>query len=89
MGDENPVEREAGFNHRLSALEQHVESLLKGRPGRKKLPIVRSESGVCGVDPNMDSTKCPHASVYRRQQGCMGDACMRASSEYHKEYRSR
>ena len=86
---DHPVERHTDTNRRIKALEQHVDTLLGGRPGRKKIPVTHSERGVCGIDPNIDSASCPHASVYRRQQGCMGDACMRASSEYYKEYRQR
>lgn len=63
--------------------------ILEGeRPGRKALPIVVSEEHVCGVDPETDSTVCPHASLYRRRKGCLGDACQRKSDEYYEEYRA-
>ena len=68
---------------RLSALEERVESLEGERPGRKKLPIMVSEEGVCGVAPGTDSGSCPFASLYRRQKGCKGTACITKSREYH------
>jgi hypothetical protein len=81
-------ERRADQEARIKRLEAQVENLSSTRPGRKRMPIVVSHQGVCGVDPKMDSAACPYASVYRRQQGCLGDACMRASSTYYREYRS-
>jgi hypothetical protein len=76
----------AGFAN----LAARVELLEAERPGRKKLPIVVKEHGVCGVDPSMtDSATCPHASLYRRQQGCQGLACERISSEYYKGRRKK
>lgn len=74
---------------RLSALEERVESLEGERPGRKKLPIVVSQEGVCGVDPGTDSASCPFASLYRRQKGCKGTACVVKSREYHANRKSR
>ncbi len=68
---------------RLTALEERVESLEGERPGRKKLPIVVSQEGVCGVDPGIDSASCPFASLYRRQKGCKGTACVTKSRAYH------
>jgi len=67
----------------LAALKARVETLEKARPGRKPLPIVISKEHVCGVDPVSDSTKCPHASLYRRQMGCLGDACVTKSDSYY------
>ena len=63
----------------MAQLEARVETLEKARPGRKALPVVISKEHVCGVDPLIDSKKCPHASLYRRQKGCMGDACVALS----------
>jgi len=72
----------------LANLAARVELLEAERPGRKKLPIVVKEDGVCGVEPSMeDSATCPHASLYRRQQGCGGHACKNISSEYYKNRR--
>jgi hypothetical protein len=76
-------------------LEAHVENLLMrvfdletknkgGRPG--KTLLVKAE-GVCGLHPDIDSDQCPDASLYRRRQGCGGDACHRASSTYYKKIR--
>jgi hypothetical protein len=76
---------------RLAALETRVAHLTAtvegGRPGRKALPILVSEEGVCGVDPDSNSEVCPFASIYRHQKGCRGEACAVKSSEYYKEYR--
>ena len=74
---------------RLTTLEAKVEALESGRSGRKALPILCSVEGVCGVDPTLDSAICPHASLYRRQQGCLGVACKQKSSEYYANYRSK
>jgi hypothetical protein len=82
---ERSVDQEA----RIKRLEAQVDQLNSSRPGRKRMPIIVSHSGVCGVEPKIDSGGCPYASVYRRQQGCLGDACMRASSNYYKDYRSK
>lgn len=82
------MERTSSHELRIKRLEAQIESLNTSRPGRKRMPILVSHSGVCGVEPNTDSGSCPYASVYRRQQGCLGDACMRASSDYYKDYRS-
>lgn len=72
---------------RIAALEEQVSFLLKGRPGRKYLPILVSEPHVCGVDPTRDPKACQDASLWRRNKGCQGDACMQKSSEYYKTYR--
>lgn len=82
------IPRRSDLEHRIRRMEDQIEALQSSRPGRKKLPIVVSHEGLCGVDPDSNSATCPHASVYRRQQGCMGDACLRASSEYYREYRA-
>jgi hypothetical protein len=73
---------------RIATLEARVEYLEKGRSGRKPKPILCSVEGVCGVDPTIDSSTCPNASLYRRQQGCQGVACVQKSSEYYSEYRA-
>lgn len=76
-----------GIEDRLTKIEARLTSLESTRPGRKAKPIVRSEEGVCGVDPDLDSSICPHASLYRRQQGCKGAACMTKSAKYYAERR--
>jgi hypothetical protein len=73
---------------RLASLEARVETLEGGRSGRKPLPILFSNEGVCGAEPDIDSSKCPHASLYRRQKGCLGTACKREASEYYSKYRA-
>jgi len=71
---------------RLASLEARVKQLETvrkgGRPSKK---ITVKAEGVCGLDPERDSSTCPDASLYRRRQGCGGVACARASSEYYKE----
>jgi hypothetical protein len=78
---------EIDLDVRLTAVEEQIKFLLKGRPGRKYLPVLVSEEGVCGVDPSCDSETCENASLWRRNQGCQGKACMKVSSEYYKNYR--
>ena len=73
---------------RVEALEAKVEALEGERPGRKALQILVSEKGVCGVDPESDSTTCPHGTLHRRRMGCLGDACQRAAREYYNNYRT-
>lgn len=73
---------------RLATLEAKVEALEGGRSGRKAMPIIVSAAGICGVDPSIDSSTCPHASLYRRQKGCQGAACAQKSSEYYAAYRA-
>ena len=72
---------------RLARVEARLALLERERPGRKALPIVVSEQGVCGVDPESDSAVCPHASLYRRQKGCLGDHCVAISDEYYANRR--
>jgi hypothetical protein len=81
---------------RLTSLEAHVRSqdrriqTLEGRrPGRKALPVVVSELHTCGVDPEIDSATCPHASLYRRQKGCKGDRCVEISQTYYDKRRKK
>jgi adenylyl- and sulfurtransferase ThiI len=81
------VSKQPAIEIRLTNLEQRVASLEGGRPGRKGLPILVSEEGICGVDPGIDSASCSHASIYRHQKGCRGEACVQKSSEYYKNYR--
>ena len=72
---------------RMARLEERVATLEGGRPGRKPLPIVVSEEGVCGVDPERDSATCGDASLYRHQKGCKGDKCVKITTEYYDTYR--
>jgi hypothetical protein len=67
----------------LTARVTQLESQRKGGRPAKKITV--HVEGVCGVDPDRDSSTCPDASLYRRRQGCQGIACARASSEYYKE----
>lgn len=72
---------------RLARVEARLELLERERPGRKALPIVVSEEHVCGVEPDRDSAACHDASLYRRQKGCLGDACVKISDEYYSNRR--
>jgi hypothetical protein len=78
-----------GLEARVAALEARVESLEAGRSGRRRLPIVVKEEGVCGVDPRRDSGTCLDGSLYRRQQGCLGVACKKEASNYWATQRVR
>jgi hypothetical protein len=84
MGDKNVT-----IEQRIAALEQRVAFLEKERPGRKMRPNLSSQVGVCGIDPEQDSKKCPNASIYRYQQGCQGDACVKINREYYTAYRAK
>lgn len=72
---------------RIERLERDVEFLKKERPGRKPLPILVSEKGVCGLDPSRDSATCQDATIYRWQRGCLGTACEAKNRDYYDEYR--
>jgi hypothetical protein len=72
---------------RVANLEARIRTLEGGRPGRKAKPIVVSKLGVCGIDPERDSETCPDASLYRKQRGCKGTACIKKTDEYYTEYR--
>jgi hypothetical protein len=74
--------RLASMEARIATLEA-VQSPRKGGRPSKKL-VVKAEH-VCGIDPDRDSSTCPDASLYRRRQGCQGDACALASSTYYKD----
>ena len=76
------------LEQRVVALEEQVELLLKGRPGRQLRPIVCSQEGVCGIDPDRDSATCEDASLWRKSKGCKGTACSNLSSEYYRNYRA-
>ena len=62
---------------------QRMEASRKG--GRPSKALLVKEAGVCSIDPDRDPADCPDASLYRRRQGCQGDACVKASSEYYRD----
>lgn len=74
---------------RISALEKRVEFLEKERPGRRMRPNVTSQTGVCGIVPERDSATCPDASIYRYQQGCRGESCVKIHKDYYADYRAK
>ena len=88
MNEEKWTTRLMLMEAKTAALERRVETLEGKRPGRKALPVVVSQEHVCGVDPEMNSAVCPHASLYRRHRGCKGDACVRISQEYYEARRA-
>ena len=75
------------LEEQVKALQQALEEAQASRPGRKAKKLLVSEAGVCGIDPTRDSATCPDASLYRRQKGCKGTACVGLASEYYKNYR--
>lgn len=81
MGDDL-ADRLAKLEARVATLETLQQPRKGGRPSKKL--VVKAE-GVCGLDPDRDSSTCPDASLYRRRQGCGGMACVTASSTYYKE----
>lgn len=68
----------AEIRARLANLEARI-SALEPQP-------VEVRTGVC-VMGFPDSSACTEASLYRRRQGCEGEACRLKSSEYYKGYR--
>lgn len=88
MNKNTPEARLAILERSYQNLAERVETLEGGRPGRKPLPILVSIEGVCGIDPARDSETCPDATLYRRQKGCKGTACLEKASEYYSEYRA-
>lgn len=73
---------------RLASLEQRVHELERGKSrGRQAKPILVSAEGICGLEPAIDSATCPYASIYRKQKGCKGAACVLAASTYYENYR--
>lgn len=74
---------------RLASLESRVDFLEKQRPGRRMKPNVTSKEGVCGLDPERDSSTCPEASIYRYQKGCQGARCVAINKEYYAAYRQK
>lgn len=77
------------IEQRLEALEQRVASLEKERPGRRLKPNVTSQPGVCGINPDCDSKDCADASIYRYQQGCLGEKCVKINRDYYADYRAK
>lgn len=73
----------------LQDLDTRLAVLEGQRPGRKRKPIVVSQQGTCGVDPALDSTSCPHASIYYRRQGCLGTACVALNKSYYHNRREK
>lgn len=74
---------------RIDELEAKVDNLVNAKPGRKSKPILVSAHGVCGLDPDRDSKKCPDATIYRYQSGCRGVSCSVKNRDYYAEYRQR
>ena len=57
----------------IARLEKRVEALEPSRPGRKGKPILLSEEGVCGIDPERDSAIVPRCLAVPPQPGLPGD----------------
>lgn len=74
---------------RLDAVETEVELIKASRPGKKAKPLVKSEIGVCGLDPTRDSAQCEEATIYRYQKGCRGTRCVEINRQYYQEYREK
>jgi hypothetical protein len=70
-----------------ASVEARLDALEGVRPGRKAKHVLVSEEGVCGIDPERDSATCPDASMWRRQKGCLGTACVNQATAYWKERR--
>jgi hypothetical protein len=77
------------LEERLDALEKRIAFLEKERPGRKMRPNITSQHGVCGLDPECDSKTCESASIYRYQQGCQGEKCVKINRDYYANYKKK
>ena len=77
------AEEISDLKQRISVMEQRT------RAGRRPKPLVVKDAGVCCIDPEGSDTDCPHASVYRHQQGCRGAACVSVNQEYYAQYREK
>jgi len=88
MAKDNLTQRVAQLEQAVEGHDQRIVSLEKERPGRKPVPILVSEEGVCGVDPDRDSATCPDASIYRAQQKCKGTRCTKIYREYYADRRN-
>lgn len=80
---------DVSIEERFQAIEQRIASLEKERPGRRMRPNITSQAGVCGINPGADSKECPDASIYRYQQGCLGEKCSKINREYYAAYRAK
>lgn len=80
---------DATLAERVAALERQVDFLSKERPGRKMKPNLKSSPHLCGIQPGRDSATCPDASIYRYQQGCQGDKCVKINHDYYADYRAK
>lgn len=78
---------------RVDALAKQVgvisERLEEVERKRRVKPRTVSELGVCALNPEIDSSVCPNATVYRHQQGCQGKSCKDVSRRYYAEYRAK
>jgi hypothetical protein len=82
-----PVEDDQSLRYEVERLVKRVDALEANRPGRKAKPLVAlRQDGVCAVSPDIDSTECPDASIFRYQQGCHGTRC---KAKQHAAYERR
>jgi hypothetical protein len=87
--DDDLTTRLASLEATIRSQDRRIQTLEGRRPGRKALPVVVSQLHVCGVDQEIDSATCPHASLYRRQKGCKGDRCVEISQRYYDKRRKK
>jgi hypothetical protein len=73
----------------LARIDERLDKIEAGRKkgGRPRYPIKVTAEHTCGLDPERDSSTCPDASLYRRRQGCLGDACVQKSADYYRGYK--
>jgi hypothetical protein len=82
-----PVEDDQSLRYEVERLVKRVDALEANRPGRKAKPLVAlRQDGVCAVSPDIDSSECPDASIFRYQQGCHGTRC---KAKQHAAYERR
>lgn len=84
---EEPVSEDQSLRYTVEALVKRVDALEANRPGRKAKPLIAlRQDGVCAVSPEIDSSECPDASIFRYQQGCHGTRC---KAKQHAAYERR
>jgi hypothetical protein len=75
------------LEHEVARLIKRVDALEAQRPGRKAKPLIAlRQDGVCAINPDIDSSTCEDASIFRYQQGCHGTGC---KNKQHNAYQRR
>lgn len=73
----------------IDAINIRIEALLNERRRKSVATVEVREANVCGLHPEIDSTVCPSANVYRFQQGCLGTSCVEKNRQYYADRRAK